>query len=515
VLHLVSGAVVTAQYVVLALYFLILLGIGAVASRRVKDLADFFVGGKKLGYWVVAFSARATGESAWLLLGLTGMGAAAGLSAFWVVVGEVLGVTVGWFVLAPRFKDRTDAYGSITVPDYLVSTFEVQGASGGQTRFLRGLAAGALALFVTIYVSAQIDATGKAFESFLSWDYYVGALVGFAIVVVYTFAGGFIAVSWSDLFQGLIMLVGLVLLPIVALTVIDQPSDVLIQLQSIDPGLTSIWGSEGFGVRGVLVVVSFLAIGLGFLGSPQVFVRFMSLRRREDLRRGRWVAVAYTVLTDSSAVLAGIFGRYLLVGDGDFSSVLGNAGEAVLPELAVSLFPPLIVGVYIAAVLAAIMSTIDSLLVVASSAVTRDFYQQIFHPDIGNVQLTRLSRLVTLILAAIALLISMMVSLASPDRTIFWYVIFGWSGIAATFCPTIILSLFYSRFTVRGAIAAMTTGLLGVPLFEFLFPSIPFVGSYFDLVGEMAPSFALSLLVGVLVSKASVSDRRRDGPNDG
>jgi sodium/proline symporter len=507
---------VSTYYIVLVLYFLILLGIGAVASRRVVDLADFLVGGKKLGYWVVAFSARATGESAWLLLGLTGMGAAAGLSAFWVVLGEVLGVAVGWFVLAPPFKAQSDAAGSITVPDYLVSVFEAKGSSGRHTTALRALAAGALALFVTIYVSAQIDATGKAFESFLSWNYFAGALVGFAIVVVYTFAGGFVAVAWSDLFQGLIMLVGLVALPLTAIFVVTDLSTVWVYLEGVDPALTSIWGSEGFGLEGILVVISFLAIGLGFLGSPQVFVRFMSLRRSEDLRQGRWVAVIYTILTDSAAVMAGIFGRYLLVGDGSFEQILGASGEEVLPEMAAALFPPVVVGIYVAAVLAAIMSTIDSLLVVASSAVTRDFYQQIFHPDLGSRRLTRLSRTTTLILAAVALFIAMTVSLVSPDRTIFWYVIFGWSGIAATFCPTIILSLFYRRFTVRAAIAAMSTGLISVPLFQFLFPNLPVAGPYFALMGEMAPAFALSLIVGLVVSayRRSESGIRSPRPED-
>lgn len=490
------------QYLVIALYFSILVVIGLVASRRVRDLTDYFVGGKKLGYWVVAFSARATGESAWLLLGLSGLGAAVGLTAMWVVVGEVAGVAIAWFKLASPFKERTDRFGSVTVPDYLVSTFEERGASRRQTVRLRALAAGALTLFVTIYVSAQIDATGKAFASFLSWDYYVGALVGFGIVVAYTFAGGFVAVAWSDLFQGLIMLIGLVALPIFAFGVMPSEVSLWQELREIDPGLVSLWGFGGAGLVGVLIIVSYLAVGLGFLGSPQVFVRFMSLRRREDLRQGRWVAVTYTVLTDGAAVMTGIFGRYLLVGSGDVESILGTGGEAVLPELTAMLFPSVVIGMYVAAVLAAIMSTIDSLLVVASSAITRDFYQQIFHPSLGNDKLTALSRTVTLALAVLALAIAMTVSLASPGRTIFWYVIFGWSGIAATFCPTIILSLFYRRFSVQGAISAMTAGLVGVPFFKFAAPAMPLVGSYFAHAGEMAPAFIVSLLVGVIASRA-------------
>ncbi|MEC9073173.1 MAG: sodium/proline symporter, partial [Myxococcota bacterium] len=193
------------------LYLGVLLAIGVVASRRMKDVRDFFAAGKQLSFWSVAFSARATGESAWLLLGLTGMGAAMGVKAFWVVFGEVLGVTVAWLLMSRRFKRLTDRYDAITVPDYLEARFRDDGHT------LRLLSAFALVVFVTIYVSAQIDATGKAFESFLSWNYYVGATFGFLVVLVYITTGGFLAVAWSDVFQGALMFFGLVLLPIVGL----------------------------------------------------------------------------------------------------------------------------------------------------------------------------------------------------------------------------------------------------------------------------------------------------------
>ena len=195
------------KYIILFGYFLILFLIGYLASKRIKNTKDYYVGGKKLGFWVVAFSARATGESAWLLLGLTGLGAMVGVSAFWVVLGEVIGVSISWFFMAEKFKNLTDKYKSITIPDYLASHFK------SKTNTLRIVAATALSLFVIIYVSAQIDATGTAFESFLGWNYFTGAIVGFFIVLAYIFFGGFVAVAWSDVFQGLIMLFGLVLLP--------------------------------------------------------------------------------------------------------------------------------------------------------------------------------------------------------------------------------------------------------------------------------------------------------------
>jgi sodium/proline symporter len=494
-------------YLVIAGYFAVLLVIGAVASRRVRDISDYYVGGKRLGYWVVAFSARASGESAWLYLGLTGLGALVGARAFWVVVGEVVGVSIAWFFMARPFKVTTDRFGSITIPDFLVSRF---GGAGDErpARALRLISAAALALFVTIYVSAQIDATGKAFSAFLEWDYYLGAVVGFTIVVIYTLSGGFVAVAWSDLFQGLIMLVGLVLLPIAAMGLLaDQPAFGLAALASDH---LSLWGEGGASLSNVLIIVSYVAIGLGFLGSPQVFVRFMAIRGEGEIRAGRWVAIVFTVLTDGCAVLSGMLGHALLVGSGgDFSAVLGADGERVLPELVSHLFPAAIVGLYVAAVLAAIMSTIDSLLLVASSAITRDVYQQMWHPELQDEALTGMSRRVTLALAVLALGTALAVSIASPDRTVFWYAIFGWSGIAATFCPVIVLALFWPRYNVWGALASMLTGALCVPLFKFAVPLIPVWGPIVSQAEELAPSFLLALIAGAL---ATLATRDRTAP---
>jgi sodium/proline symporter len=481
------------KYAIILGYFIVLLAIGVYASRRIRDLTDYYVGGKGLGYWVVAFSARASGESAWLYLGLTGLGALVGARAFWVVIGEVVGVAIAWFFMARPFKEATDRFGSITIPDYLVSRFG-GGRAHRPAQALRLIAAGALAIFVTIYVSAQIDATGKAFNSFLEWDYYVGALVGFGIVVAYTLSGGFLAVALSDLFQGILMLVGLTALPIAIFLMVDSAAG---GLSSLGAEFVSLWGAGGPSLSNALIIVSYVAIGLGFLGSPQVFVRFIAIRDVDELKAGRWVAIAFTVLTDGCAVLSGMLGHALLVGpSGDFTAILGAGGEQVLPVLVSHLFPAAIVGLYVAAVLAATMSTIDSLLLVASSAVTRDVYQQMWHPDVSSSALTGLSRRVTFLMAVIALGVALTVSLVSPDRTIFWYAIFGWSGIAATFCPVIVLALLWPAYNVWGALASMVTGFLGVPFFKFVVPRISEWGRTIALAEARAPSYALALLAG-------------------
>lgn len=493
------------KIVVLGIYFAILFLIGVVASKRVKGVSDFYVGGKKLGYWVVAFSARATGESGWLLLGLTGMGAIAGFSAYWVVAGELLGVAISWFFMAKRFKRATDKYDSVTIPDYLESRF------GSTTKTLRKIAATALSLFVVIYVSSQIDITGQAFESFLGMNYYTGALVGFVIVLAYVMFGGFIAAVWSDFFQGILMFFGLILLPIVAWWSIDSSEDIIGGLRAIDPNLLSVWGGGDDTLMTVFTVLGFAMIGLGFLGSPQVYVRFMSVKSVEEIDKGRWVAIIFTLLTDAAAVTIGLLGRYLFTEAGqDPEAILGNGGKEVLTTLLNNIMPLTIIAIYIAIILSAIMSTIDSLLIVASSAITRDFYQQIYKPNVSDKKMARISRWVTFLMALFALSIAMIVATVTPERTVFWFSIFGWSGIAATFCPVIILSLFWSKYSEKGAIASMITGFACVPFFKFVVQGMEGIGPYFEKLDVLTPSFLLAMIAGYIVSKIYPPKEKHD-----
>lgn len=483
------------KYFILFFYFGILFLIGYLASKKVKNIKDYYVGGKKLGFWAVAFSSRATGESAWLLLGLTGLGAMVGAPAFWVVLGEVLGVSIAWFFMAERFKELSDKYNSITIPDYLVSRFK------SSSNTLRIIAATALSLFVIIYVSAQIDATGSAFESFLGWNYFSGAILGFFIVLTYIFTGGFVAVVWSDLFQGIVMLLGLILLPIVAYNIIEPGVAVTQEMEALDPSFLNIWGERGFNIENFFTILGYAFIGLGFMGSPQLFIRFMSIKDTAEIRKGRWVAIVFTIITDSCAVLIGMYGRYLLTDIGESpEEILGNGAQNVLPLLVEKVMPLSLIGIYIAAVLSAIMSTIDSLLIVASSAISRDFYQQIFKPNKTEKQMQNISRVITLALALLALAVALIIAVSSPDRTIFWFAIFGWSGIAATFCPTIIMSIFWKGFNEKGAIASMITGFISVPIFKFGATALDGVGIYFEKLGELGPAFILAIIVGITVS---------------
>ena len=485
------------KYAMIAMYFGVLVVLGWFAARRIRNMSDFVVGGKRLGFWVAAFSAQATGESAWLLLGLTGMGAMVGFSAYWIVVGEVFGVTVAWFLMAPRFKRLTDRYESMTVIDYLVSRFR------SSTHALRVISAISLCFFVLIYISAQIDATGSAFASFLEWDYLVGAIVGFMVVAAYCVAGGFLAAAWTDMFQGSVMLLCLVMLPVVAFLSLTNSDAIYAGLQVIDPGLVSFWGAGGLTLMNVCLAAGMVAIGLGFLGSPQVFARLIAIRSNNQIHRGKWVAVVFTILVDFSAVCIGILGRYLFTEAGvQPDAVLGNGAQNVLPELVEYTFPPWIVGLYVAAVLAAIMSTVSSLLVMAAGSLTHDIYERLLNPGIGDAAAARLCRRVTLAMAALALSLAITISILSPERTIFWFVIFGWSGIAATFCPMMILSLFWTRFTERAAIASMVAGFSMTIISKFVLQELQVAGPYFTALETMPPSFLFALVVGWVVSLA-------------
>jgi len=499
------------KIIAVALYCGALLLIGAIASRRTKDIRDYYAGGKKLGFINVAFSARATGESAWLLLGLTGLGFSTGAMGFWVVVGEMLGVGGAWLLFARRFKRLSDQYDSITVPDYLESRFRDTG------HWLRLIAAGSLMIFVPIYAGSQVFATGKAFNAFLGLDHFLGAAIGFAVVLFYITKGGFIAVVWSDVFQGTLMFLGLVGLPLVGLLELGGVTDLTGALREISPDHLSMTGGDGWSATTITAVIGFAAIGLGFYGSPQVFVRFISLRSEKEIRKGAAVALTWTLLADSGAVLVGMIGRALYDLD-----TIGGHEDNILPFMSQELLPSFFAGIFIAMVLSAIMSTIDSLLVVASSAGVRDYWQKTKHPDMSDLSLVKLSQIVTFGLALVAFALGMGILAYDRDEGVFWVIIFGWSGIAATFCPVMILSLFWSKLTALGARCAMVAGFLSVPLFKFAVPpalegaGLSELNTHLSNLDVLAPSFAVGFVVAIVVSTFDAKGRARvaDVPAD-
>ena len=458
--------------VFLVLYFAVMLGIGYAFSSRQNNVKEYVTAGHGLGYWVATFSARTTGESGWLLLGLTGAGYMVGISAFWVVIGEVLGVAVSWLFIIPKFKKEATRLGSVTMLDFFEDKL-------GDTRhILRYIFTFVLLTMVTAYIAAQLTATGKAFNSFYGMNMVHAQILGLAIILGYVILGGFRAVAISDFVQGILMFLGLVFVPLFAFYQAGGFGAVFGHIAENHPQLLNPFPQGDHGFLILLAILGLAGPGLGFLGSPQVYQRIIALRPDANLKRATGVAILYTILTDSGAVLCGIAGRY-------YFAELADA-ESVYPDLVSTLFPALLIGLFVAIILSAIMSTADSLLILASTTLVRDFYQKIFNPNVSEKKAVLYLRIATVIMAVLALIFS-----AQEIRLVFWFALFGWAGIASAFCPPLILTLFWRRTNKYGVMAGAVTGFLTAILWKI---------TYGHLVYEMVPGFLFSFIVTMVVS---------------
>ena len=462
--------------VAVAIVYLGLLAAFAIWSRReTHTLAGYYLAGRKLPYWVVAFSTNATGESGWLLLGLTGMGYAVGAQAYWVVVGEVTGVALSWLLVSRRLKRMSDAGDSITVPDVLTSRF------ADSWHLIRGIAVVIILTMVTAYVSAQMIATGKAISSFTDMSYATGIFVGAAIIIGYTFVGGYKAVSYTDVLQGVLMLAGLIFVPVVAVQSAGGWDAISSTLVTEDPDFLNMFSVSGGGIAGWVAVISFLGIGLPFLGVPQLLVRYMSARDDNELRKARYVSVTVMLMFGVGAVTAGIAGRALFPGLDD--------PETIFPVLSSELFPPLITGLLLVIVLSAIMSTVDSLLLLASSAVVRDTMQKIMGNQKSDQRLAVYGKVATLVIGILGIALAFQV-----EALIFWFVLFAWSGLGAAFGPVVLCLLYYKGTTGAGVAAGMLGGFLTSVIWVLALKE-----QTYDLY-EAVPGFIVGIVLTLLVS---------------
>ena len=461
---------------VLIAYLAVLVAFAIWSRSETRTLSGFYLAGKKLPYWVVAFSTNATGESGWLLLGLTGMGYAVGAQAYWVVVGEVFGIALSWGFVSRRLKRLSDDTNSITVPDVLAAAVSDTG------HIVRGIAVIIILLMVTTYVTAQMVASGKALSGFIGMDYSTGVVLGAVIIIGYTFVGGYKAVSYTDVIQGVLMLAGLIVVPVVAIQAAGGWGQIRTVLADQDPALLDMFSLTDGGITGWVGLISFVAIGLPFLGVPQLLVRFMSARDDLELRKARVVSVIVMVCFGVGAVTAGIAGRALFPGLDD--------AETIFPKLSNELFPPLISGVLLVVVLSAIMSTVDSLLLLASSAIVRDTMQKILGSKKSDGQLVGYGKAVTLIIGIIGIAFAV-----KEAKFIFWFVLFAWSGLGAAFGPVLICLLYYNKTTRAGVAAGMLGGFLTSVVWVLAIKEQAY-GLY-----EAVPGFAVGILLTVIVSK--------------
>lgn len=460
---------------IFVIYLFLLTGLAIWSSKDSTNIEGYFIAGKKLPYWVVAFSTNATGESGWLLLGLTGMAYAVGIHALWVVAGEVVGISLCWFVIARKLKVDSDKYDSITLPDYLESRFQ------DSKHILRLISVCIIIVMVLIYIAAQMIAAGKAFGDFMQISYFHGVILGAIVTSLYTIIGGYKAVAYTDVVQGVLMLAALIMLPLYAIIEAGGWTAVMQGLGSIDPVLLQSFGEKGWSVPGLIAVVSFLAIGLPFLGVPQVLVRFMSINDPSEVTKAGLISVACLFVFTFGAVMIGLAGRVLFPDLAD--------PELVMPTLSRELFSPVLTGLLVVVLLAAIMSTVDSLLILLSSAITRDLVQKIIKPDIPDRTLALIGRISTFLIGACAVLIAL-----SENRAIFWLVLFSWSGLGATFGPIVCCSLLWRRVNLAGAVAGMLGGFV-ITVVWVVFIKQHTYGMY-----EAVPGFIGSLLLIIGVS---------------
>ena len=472
------------------LYLAVMLGLGLVAYLRTQNLADYILGGRNLGPIPSALSAGASDMSGWLLMGLPGYAYAAGLEATWIAVGLLIGTWGNWLLVARRLRNYSAAASdSLTIPSFLENRFR------DRTRILRMIAAFFILLFFLFYTSSGLVAGGKLFETVFEMPYQWAVILGTVAIVSYTLFGGFLAVSWTDVVQGLMMLVALMLVPVLAINSgeVGGWSGMKESMLDEGSGMLGFFTDAGGEALGVIAILSLLAWGLGYFGQPHVLARFMAISSEDQVPYARRVAVSWSALTLLGA---------LFVGFASIAFFEGEAledGERAFMMLVDALFNPVIAGVILAAILAAVMSTADSQLLVSSSALAEDFYKGFFRPEADQKELVRVGRLGVIVIAVIACVIAL-----DDDSMVLDLVSYAWAGFGAAFGPVILLSLYWSRMNRAGALAGVVVGGVTVVVWNLL------DGGIFELY-EILPGFIFAGIAIVGVSLATGEPEREIG----
>ena len=457
-------------------YLLVVIVVGFITFRMTRTLADFLLGGRKLGAWVIAFSERASGESAWLLIGLPGLALVSGFSAIWSAIGCAVGIFASWTLVARRLRVQTEKLGALTLPDYFEARFK------DASHLLRIVSMAVIVFFFTFYVSAQFLAAGKVLNATFGLAPIHGMLIGAVIIIFYTIMGGFYAVAWTDLVQGILMAGAMILLPLAAWMELGGISGVAERIGDIDPNLLLATGGQTGRPLIMGLIIGSLGIGLGYVGQPHLLTRFMAIRHPDEIRKGTMIAMSWVVVAFWGAVLVGIAGLAHFGPEG-----LADP-EHVMPQVATLFLPAGIAGIVISAAIAAMMSTADSQLLVATSALSEDIYHQLINKDAPQKRLLAISRIGTIFIGVIAFLLA----LGAQER-VFWFVLYAWAGLGAAFGPGMVLSLWWKRTTKWGVFSGMVTGSVTTVVWH----NVPVLK---DFVYELVPAFIFALVAVVVVS---------------
>ncbi|MCG7538631.1 MULTISPECIES: sodium/proline symporter PutP [Pseudoalteromonas] len=465
----------------LALYFIAMLGIGLYAYKKsTSDVSGYMLGGRSLPPSVAALSAGASDMSGWILMGLPGAMFLYGFSSTWIAIGLVIGAWLNYLLVAPRLRVYTEyANDAITIPDYFANRFEDKGNA------LRIVSALVIIVFFTLYTSSGVVAGGKLFESSFGMSYESGLYITTGVVVLYTLFGGFLAVSLTDFVQGCIMFIALILVPLVTFSLLDNPLSQT--LNELNPTMLTWVGSAG-----AIGIISAMSWGLGYFGQPHIIVRFMSVRSVKDMPTARRIGMSWMIVAALGAVGTGLFGAAYAHEHG----LVVDDAETIFLILSQLLFHPLIAGFLLAAILAAIMSTISSQLLVSSSSLTEDFYKIFLNKNASDKELVLVGRASVLVVALAAIYLAY-----DRDSSILDLVSNAWAGFGAAFGPLVLISLFWSRMNFAGALAGMVSGAVTVLVWiygPFTYNGEPLSATLYEIVPGFIVAtiaiFAVSLL---------------------
>ncbi|QTD45983.1 sodium/proline symporter PutP [Ottowia testudinis] len=464
--------------IMFGVYLLAMLGIGLAGYLGTRNLSDYILGGRSLGSFVTALSAGASDMSGWLLMGLPGAVYLSGLSEAWIAIGLTVGAYLNWRLVAGRLRLYTERAGNaLTLPDYLANRFE------DRSNVLRIVTALVILVFFTLYCASGVVAGARLFENMFGMPYATALWVGAACTIAYVFIGGFLAVSWTDTVQASLMITALILAPVMAYLAVQgqlQPGQ---DWHAVVPAekLDLLRGASFVGV------VSLLAWGLGYFGQPHILVRFMAASSVQAIAPARRIGMAWMVLCLAGAVAVGFIGIPYFAAHPEGAAAVTANSETVFMEIAKQLFNPWVAGMLLAAILAAVMSTLSCQLLVCSSALTEDIYRTFLRPRAGQTELVWVGRAMVLVVAVVA------IGLASnPNAKVLGMVSYAWAGFGAAFGPVIILSLFWPRMTRDGALAGIVVGAMTVLVWK----QFGWLGLY-----EIVPGFILGGLAAVLVSQ--------------
>ncbi|MDV2440232.1 sodium/proline symporter PutP [Acinetobacter gerneri] len=459
------------------LYIVAMIVIGLMAYRATNNFSDYILGGRSLGSFVTALSAGASDMSGWLLMGLPGAIYLSGLSEMWIAIGLILGAWINWFLVAGRLRVHTEIQNNaLTLPDYFSNRFN------DHKKILRVVSAFVILIFFAIYCASGMVAGARLFESMFDMSYGTALWISAIATISYVFIGGFLAVSWTDTIQATLMIFALLLTPIVTILSLGDTAQIAHSLEMARPHATSLFENLSF-----IGIISLLAWGLGYFGQPHILVRFMAADSVKSIPKARRIGMTWMILCLGGAVAAGFFGIAFFQEHPELAGTVSKNPETVFMELTKILFNPWVAGIVLAGILAAVMSTLSCQLLVCSSTLTEDFYKAFIRKGASQKELVWVGRLMVLLISVLAIVLA-----SNPDAKVLGLVSYAWAGFGAAFGPLIILSLFWKRMTLSGAIAGMITGALVVILWKNNFAD---TGLY-----EIIPGFICSFIVIIIVS---------------